>query len=242
MHSTRVFGLVALLIVLAAPAFAAFPQVQATSQGSSSSSTTSHTVTLPSGVVDGDLLIVMFAPSFPEDITWPGGWVELYDVGMPGDPGAGAVAWKSASSEGADITVTSADAVTAGWIVYRIDGWSGNAPEAGTAVASSSAPDPDPPSLSPSWGAADTLWLVPLATDGSTPSAAPSGFTNLLSETATNSDQHSAEDENNTATYDPGTYTNASDQHVVNTIAIEPAGAGPSGPPAGSLQLSGVGL
>ena len=97
--------LIVVLCLFATPAWATFPTVAATNT-SSSAPATSHTVSLPTGIVSGDLLIVTFA-SNANAIThsWPAGWTELYD--QTSGTMSGSAAYRRADgTEGGTITVT----------------------------------------------------------------------------------------------------------------------------------------
>src|SRR5580765_342760 len=110
----------------------AFPVIAA-GNTSTNASGTSHTVNLPTGIVAGNLLVVVFGGSAAATLTWPAGWTQFLTGGA-----TGAVlnaAYKLADgSEGSTITVTSgATSLTSNARSYRITG-SGEAPQAGANV------------------------------------------------------------------------------------------------------------
>jgi hypothetical protein len=202
----------------------AFPVVQATNTSVTTPAATSHVISLPAGIVSGNLLLAIFGIGGNTVGSWPAGWTELWGTELPASVGRLECRYRIADgSEGATITVTTSGALTSSHTTYRIDTFSGNAPVAGT-TATATSTNANPPSLTPSWGAKDTLWIAVAGVSGSAPSAAPANYTNLLT-AATPTTLGSARRELNAATEDPGVFTSANDQWAANTIAVEPAAA-----------------
>lgn len=147
----------------------AFPSL--TTQPSSTAgagATTSHTVPLPNGISTGDLLIVLWGHrSETSGITWPSGWTQLVVPTVHGD---GSYTYAAAyrvvdgtegfTGTGDDITVTTAASVEAARIACLIAGQDGAEDPEISSVVESFFTAVNPPSLSPSWGSADTLWLA----------------------------------------------------------------------------------
>ena len=99
----------------------ATPVVESTATSSSDSGTASHTVNLPSGIVSGDLLLVVFATDNGQTVTWPAGWESIFtksvsrvvlDVGVRDADG----------NEGSTITVTTSGPDESASTSYRISG------------------------------------------------------------------------------------------------------------------------
>jgi len=208
----------------------AFPVTEATATSVEASATTSHTVSLPASIVSGDLLIVWFGVEHTSDSTvaWPGGWTELDETFETSVEAA--VAYRIADgTEGASITVTSGQSQKSGHTSYRISGTSGNAPEAAVASAASSFTS-NPPNVTPSWGAKDTLWLASQLnpTEGTVAGGTyvPASYTDLtyLSSWGTSGSSSVAERELNAASEDPDVWQlgNTADS-VAYTIGVEPA-------------------
>jgi hypothetical protein len=198
-------------------AYATFPTVAATTSSNAGAFVTSHVVDLPSGVSSGDLLIVFFAGynnSAGYTSTWPDGWSQLYNVSYGTGVNVSNVAayYRHADgTEGSTITVTGSNGEST-HISYRITGWdSSTPPEAASPVGGTNA-NPNPPSLTPSWGTADTLWIA-TANSGfvnHTVSGYPSNYTNGMSQRSTAGSaivQGSARRELNASSEDPGTFT-----------------------------------
>ena len=188
------------------------------------------TLNLPSGIVDGDLLIMGVTLRNGQTATWPAGWTQIGFLNKTVDTSIEIRFRDADGTEGATIAVT-LDTSASGCvgICYRIDSHhSSTAPEASTgADANSSTPDPD--SLNPAgWGTEDTMWLVFCGHKTSIITAAPSSYTNLIAENnATAIAAGSARRELNAASEDPGTFTAAgSNRWTAMTVAIRPAAAG----------------
>lgn len=144
-----------------------FPATIDSTSGSEATATTSHTVTLPTGIVAGQLLLVLIGGENPSGTSFPAGWTELFDAGGS-SAGWLAGAWRVADGgESGSITVTTTGSVKSAWIVYRFSNHNGTV-EAATPVDQPGTASPDPPSLSPSWGSDKTKWLVAFA--GESPS------------------------------------------------------------------------
>ena len=97
----------------------ASPSVETTSVGGDGSQVSSHTITLPSGIVSGDLVIVCFKLAGASDggFCWPAGWYVFAGFDMT------QIAYRDADgTEGASIVVTSIFASWASYICYRISG------------------------------------------------------------------------------------------------------------------------
>jgi hypothetical protein len=198
----------------------AFPAVGATAT-STQASGTSHTVTLPTGIAAGHLLVAIFGLRLATTVTWPAGWTPISTANLY------YVAYRVADGgEGASITVTTSAARTSAHHVYRITGQHSAAPE----IASADSATVNPPSLTPSWGADDTLWLASgliLPDDVDTDfTAAPASFTNLLDVVDASFVVHlgSARRAVNAASLDPAAFGTVGTFAVAKaaTIAIRP--------------------
>lgn len=206
----------------------AFPQVATSSSGQESSASTSHVVTLPSGVGAGNLLLIFIATDVDDALTPPSGWTELSDLSVSSSAQCG-VAYRIADgSEGASATYTSSASNIAVWIAYRLTGnHASTAPEVAQGVNDSGA-NPNPPSLNPSnWGTEDTLWFAMAATPVNiTVSSYPTNYTGGLN-SATSAENGAsvsvARRELNAASEDPGTFTlSTSSDHRAITLAVRP--------------------
>lgn len=222
----------------------AFPVVAATNTSTVDTVTTSHTVALPAGIASGDLLIVLFATE-NLTLTWPSGWTSFLDVNNGGKLAA---AYRVANgSEGASISVTTNFGWKSAHTSYRISGYQG-VPEATTATGSSSSPNP--PSLTPAWGQAETLWLVACAgqaLSAPTVESYPTNYTNGINSVGGGSDADfslgSARRSLDAAAEDPVAFTlSGSVQWVAATIGIRPVTAsGAEATPAGQSATATAG-
>ena len=210
----------------------ASPAVQTRATSSESTGTTSHTVTLPSGIASGDLLIIKFSVNNTvRTVTWPGApdYTEFFDAQIGSDQRLRAAYRQADGGEGSTITVTTDGNTRSTHNSRRITGHEDpatQAPEVSSgATGTSTTPNSD--SLTPTGGSKDYLWLAIVGSEGQSASAAPTNYTDLLTVDVTNCAAHSAERALTAASEDPGTFTiGASVGWVAATIAIHPAAAG----------------
>lgn len=204
----------------------AFPQVAAVSGGNNASDSKQHTVNLPNGIQSGDLLLVFFATDGYPTITFPGGWTQLFQTANSSYVAFGAWYRIADGEEGATITVETSTWEMSAHTSYRITGYSGT-PEAGISATSNSS-WPDPPSLTPTWGAEDTLWFACEGNDHQySVSSYPTNYADGRNDIASSSSGcgvGTCRRELNAVSENPGTFTiAASEQWVANTVAIQPA-------------------
>lgn len=156
-----------------------FPAVNATATSNRTSQGTTHTVTLPSGITAGDLLIAVLAVARPPDggptVTLPSGWNMLRNY--PGGFRLVVAARIADGTEGASFNFTTSGSVRSAHNTYRISGHRGT-PE--VAVASGSGTSTNPPNLVPSWGNAANLWLAVSAREDSGVGSTPANYTNSI--------------------------------------------------------------
>lgn len=227
----------------------AFPQVQATSTGNDTTSG-SGAVTLPTGVTAGDRLVMVVDVDNGNlsDIIISAsgtGWNKLAQESDAGAVRSALFEKQSASGDSADAVTLSFSgqsiAEACSYTVYRISGHDSSAAleyavQSHTDVGDTNpSANPDAPSLTPSWGSADTLWMWVGCWDNATRtiSAFP---TNYSSNQTTNTGASGASGdvtiaiatrENAASSEDPGTATiSAAEQWNAWTIAIKPAGGG----------------
>lgn len=209
----------------------AFPQVAAVNGGNNNSDSTEHTVNLPSGIQVGDLLLVFFvSDSYPTE-TFPEGWTELFDMWN----GTTVRFWcyyrVADGTEGSSITVQTSTEQRTAHTSYRITDYTGT-PEASSSTGDESA-NPDPASLSPSWGAEDTLWLGACGYDDGRQeiTAYPANYTdgrNDFADHVAGCGLGTARRELNAASEDPGAFTLefSNKKWIAYTVAVQP-GVGP---------------
>lgn len=153
-------------LMLNAIASAAFPAYVSCTPSNTNGDMTSHTVNLPARSV-GDLLIIQFVNDGAATVTPDAGLTGLQTVfstaRVGNDYRTSVYAWIATSTTGAS---TATFATSAGehmaCLVHRIAAGTFDPvtlPQYTLDNAGSGA-NPDPPSLSPSWGATKTLWLA----------------------------------------------------------------------------------
>jgi len=171
----------------------AFPQVSDadTKSGLQSTNSTSWTLTYPTNLASGDLILGFVATDGAALPTWPSGWEHDYR-----GSGDNELFWAKKLSDGTEtgnFTLTIDQTQQGCWRVLRITGWEGtigtvfgNGAASGSVVAIATPPigtgtAPDSPSLDPNnWGVEDTLWFAIASSDhgGTTYTGFPISFTN----------------------------------------------------------------
>ena len=217
----------------------AFPTILGfggTNSGGNVTTTTVDIVTRVGGTPRiNDLVLIVITKDGTGAFTWPAGW-----TACPNFP----VTYASTNNQGVldaryryiqngdnlSPAITHASEGTAHQ-VYWLDGTAAISGTPDSAVATGDSTNPNPPSLTPAWGSADTLWLAVAADDGNTAiTAGPASYTNFQNDRWANTNGvgiASARRNNTTATEDPGTFTMTTEQWGAGTIAINPGIAVP---------------
>lgn len=133
----------------------AFPTLGSTATGECPAGTT-RTIVMPGSVSAGNLLLGFIAHGTSDSTTWPAGWTELlnfnsYSVGYK-------LADGSESGASVNLTTTNVGGRASCYLTHRWAGGTFRNPEAARTTFSNTVA-PDPPSLSPTWGTADTVWF-----------------------------------------------------------------------------------
>ena len=213
-----------------------FPIVEATATSTTSPANTLHSVTLPSGIASGNLLLVCFAVednAGPNLITWPSGWTGFLTAANSNNVRMAVGYRKADGTEGSTIIITTSLSRRSAHQSYRItaaEDPSIQPPQASTgATGTSAAPNPD--ELLPAASTKKYLWFAVGADVTGAFTTAPTNYVGLLA-TATGgvgigSARRSVED----STQDPGAFTlDSSRPWVAATIAIHP----------GTAQIAGI--
>lgn len=222
----------------------AFPTLGTPTAGNSGANATAHTVTLPA-FTTGDRVVVALSNDGADvsaEVTTPAtGWTK---IAGPLDENAavhagGLNAWyrDMQAGDAATIEITTGASEGTAFACELIESGtfdSGTAPAVATFEAAGSSATPDPPSLAPAWGAADTLWIVVYGWDGNVAhSSYPADFTlGQATSRWANTGGASiaiAARELNAASLDPAAGAIAStEQWASITIAIRPGAGGES--------------
>lgn len=216
-----------------------FPQIISVTETTTNiSDRTSHAITMPAEVDEGDLLIVLFSSdattetdpiSIDEDNS-DDGWTNA-------NPSVAAtsvvvdVFWKIADSDGDTLTVLTNNAQMSVAQTYRITNFESSDPVKITFASSPTGDQyPNPPSGTGDYGADDYLWIVAYGGDAwdSYATAAPDNFTGLettyVNQASICSINSAYREYNVNGAYDPGTFTaNTSDEAwMTYTIIVNP--------------------
>ena len=196
-----------------------FPVVKSTATFTDAAGT-SHAVTLPAGIVAGDLLVV-FINVRSTSITLPTGWTQVYNAAYNGLDCAACFTHHATGAEGPTVTITTGSSKSVA-IAYCISGWSGTPTVSTVAGATSTAPNSA--SLTSGFGAVDTLWLSVAHLEGVvTITSIPTNYTGGLSKQTSTTNGASigtAQRNLNAASEDPGAYVTPSAPWNAYTVAI----------------------
>lgn len=212
--------------------FNGFPSVVSTTRSNKNTSSTGHSVVLPASVDTDDILIVIFNLANTSALTWDnstaGTWTNLFSTTSTSIRLAAYYKIADGTEDGKTLSLSSATAGRSAWHIYRIR--NGKTVSCGTSATGNSTA-PNPPSLTPSWGAKNTLWLAVMGTFNQTADggsyAYPTNYTtNGIYDEAANASGcgvGSSYRTNNATSEDPAAWTiNATLRWVANTIAVEP--------------------
>lgn len=185
-----------------------------------------HDGVMAANVSSGDLLVVLLTLDKSGTINLTSGWTEIDNTSFGGTITTATWAKIAGVSE-SNFTWTSSLADTSNTFVLRITGWHGTTlPEAFGSGGNSGTPDP--PSLAPSWGAEDNLWIAWFGKDAKSglATAYPTGFDdnqNTGENAAAGGPTWAYCSRNeNVSPKDPAVFTAASEQYIATTIAIRP--------------------
>lgn len=153
------------------------PVINSRTFSSTNATSVSHITTLPALTVGRKFILVMTNANAAVTTTMPAGWTRV-------TPSASLFihVWERVvdGTEGASVTVTSSTAQKSDQAIYEVSNYSGTA-EVGTEATGTNT-TPDPPAVTPSWGADSAMVLALYCNNTATaPASAPSGYSNLSS-------------------------------------------------------------
>ncbi len=216
----------------------AFPVIETadTKNGTVTSNSASWTLTYPTNLASGDLILMIAASDgntttiIPDDAGWTqgiansaGSAISLTTYYKP----------SNGTETGTFTATVQGGTEQGGWRIFRITGWWGTALNGITSFAANgSSANPDPPNLDPAgWATEDTLWFACCAVDTSrTISVYPLASNNTadVSGGSTGATLGVCSTNSTVGSLDPGTFTvSASDDWCAGTIAVRPAAAAP---------------
>lgn len=198
-----------------------FPVVEARATAATTAvDTTSHAITMPSGVRHGELLICLFSCDGTPTLTLQNGWTQLISAANT-TVVTGYVLFKFASGTDS-LTITTSASEQSSHITMRIS----NAGVPRAASANGSSTNSNPPNENPGF-AEDWLWLATRSGDSTTvATVAPTNFAQLQTQAAAGingASSNTAERSVNATSQDPGTFTSGNEQWASFTVSIPPA-------------------
>ena len=213
-----------------------FPQIESGTQTGQTAQGTSHSITMPTGVQVGELIMVLFAVDGVETISINTGisgdnWtIESQNSANGTFDASGCVVWKIA--EGSDVLTLTTTIEQGTFISYRITDFKTSDPLTVTNTTALNASNTyDPPSNTGDYGAVNYLWVVFAAVDNvrsEVASAAPTDFSDLTTQigvdVAAASSSAAIREYNIGTAYDPGGFTASAGltDYVTFTIIVNP--------------------
>lgn len=209
----------------------AFPVISSVTNSNQGTNNATRTVTFATAST-GDLIIGVIFGDGTGTYTWPGGgatWQEIKDAAIGSVAGI-SVAYLIAAGGESSVAVTCSASERSTHFGIRIlaANWHGSTPPEISAGATGASTAPDPDTLTPSWGAADTLWIALYGVDSGNVTAYPTNYNdNQTASDTTASAAYGAMASRgaNTASENPGAFTNSvSDDWAAYTIGVRPSG------------------
>ena len=197
-----------------------------------------HDIVLPASYSPGDMLLMVIACDGQQSPALSAFW-SILDTDQNGVLHRHLIAWGVADgTEDDDLVWETGATEQSTTVVYPVIGAdTSTPPELAGAASQGTDAAPDPPAVSPSWGAeADTLFVIAITNDSNiTVSAFPTNYTDNGAnhgDSSTGGARAGVSWRNaNTATEDPGAGTlSAAEEWIANTIAIRTAVVAPEGP------------
>lgn len=208
------------------------------SNASSTTNSSSHVITMPSGITAGDLLLLVFSTDGIADVSiLAGDWIKLDQEQQSTSQVTAAIFYKFAT--GSDTATVATGSEQTSHIVYRISG----ASVPYIAQANGNSTNSNPPSLD-TGVSRNYLWIATASHDSTVvASAAPSNYSNLHTQAAAGvngASTSTAERALTASSEDPGTFTTGNEQWVSFTIAIPSSSMGvkAGGPTPGQATTS----
>lgn len=239
----------------------AFPAVVGTPTESNATAddASPFTVSRPAGV-SGQLTIAIIGTDGVPTLTWPTGYTEFFSQAAGGSFQIKGAYHQEDGTEGTTFDITSSASEKWAAIVYSISGAANpatQAPEATTFAGGTATTTPDPPSITPTGGSKDYLFIAAVNNDGEeadddtwgntsptsyTPSPPRQKSTDIAGVASTNCSLETAERALTAATEDPGTFANdLSKTYHAATIAVHPpAGGGGAAAKAPIIMVVGI--
>lgn len=206
-------------------AASSFPLVLDITNTSATPYGTVHSINMPSTVASGDLLLITAAFNDGYTPSVPSGWSVLFSDIFGTVPVFSYYKQANGTEGGTTVTITTSGSQQLSAQVTRIAAASYSGIPEVSARAQPSGLAPDPPALTPSWGARNTLWAAVLGTTADSVSTYPLPDNNSITVSGGAPKSALCYTSANTATLDPVAYTLSGTlpSNTVYTVAIRPA-------------------
>ena len=206
-----------------------FPSIISRSQAASpASNDTVHSITLPSSILAGDLVIICFSVDASENpaVTTGTNWTRL-DYLPSSTACTGSVFYKVFTVNGPETVVITTTTEQSSHICFKIRGHNPVTPIIYCTSVAGDSTNADPPSHTPGYVTQDYLWIIYCAHDAQVvATACDANFSNLTTQAAAGSAGASTSVADRSyrvgTAYNPGAFTSNTEQCVAFTICINP--------------------
>lgn len=154
-----------------------FPVIHSATTSKTTSGTT-HTLDMPGGIQNGDLLMVLGTVDESPTVTWPSGWTN-FGSNSGSTANTSITKYRIADGTESSATFTTSTSQASVVCVLQIGNWHGTtAPEAIYGTSGPATTTPNTSSRTASWGSANNLWLSVIMLGGiTTPDTWPTNYT-----------------------------------------------------------------
>jgi hypothetical protein len=200
--------------------------VGSASGNSASSAVTTHVITMPTGALPGDMVVVAFSVTYPAtvdnfSVSSGNNW-NLYEVGSSSSVST-VIYWKILDGTGDNLTITTSAVRYSSHVSYLISGASGISGKV-TKVTSNTT-NSNPPNYAHGTGARDILWLtIRSGFTANQATVSPTGYSTLVSTAGSGSFANTTAIAHKSTTAstseDPGTWTSPAHPSNAWTIAV----------------------
>lgn len=177
----------------------------------------SHSCTLPATINAGNLIVIC-AGSNDNALTPPVGWATKATIGAALYYGKIITKVADGTEGGTSVTWSTSSGKYVGFAVHVLQ----DAGDIEVASTYGYAANPDPPSLTPSWGSADYLWIAVARQWNVDIAGGPSGYSNYADNYASGRDNMATAEKSSTASSEnPGTFSSGTGYYWAATIAVK---------------------
>jgi hypothetical protein len=206
----------------------AFPTLTANSGNQADLVSSNVTISFPSGIQSGDLVLIFLSSDKAPTTTYPTGWTKHFEMDMSANGGTGLTSMATfvanATHPGSTEVVQRTGDDEVAWFAFRVTGTTGTI---SFANAQGSSTTTAPPSVTASWGTDDNLWIALSGADNDSHTSGPTGYSNFTATGNLDAQVGYATLEKATNTETPNTFTlSGTNEWVTATVVVQPSVSG----------------